>query len=489
MFTKLIGPSIAVALTALGAAYCPIRPPAPTPPGRGNEPPAISTECGSTKTSLKKYLMDAGYTEDATSGILGNLMQESGVSIYSIEDNSVKPITTSFVAYDLANDKKTFRGGFGIAQWDYKTRVKALQVYANNYANGVVVSEKAQFGYLVQELSRSLSPSVLNGKSVEEVTWIIHRSFENPYSVRCTESSPCKSYSFTCEPGYPCRYTGLTNRSGKRQIAYWNSVNTHNAKTSYSDVVNNKTSYWAAWLSLDKRIGYARQAKNISTASCTSGESGGDSGDPQTPSGDADPDDSGTISSGAIGASSSDGFYRQDQYGSTVWRGDGSTILDSGCSLIAVANSMKVLGVGGNSPISLASYTKDVISGPSQTGWGSSSKSIDKLLSHYNLTQRTLWSSYSTSTNTKIQAIRAALASGKAIIAGGDRRSSGMQNCPDTSSGVCVFSYNGHFVAIVGITADDKLVIANPARGNGRGNVFNADTVLRYSNKAISVSK
>ena len=48
---------------------------------------------------------------------------------------------------------------------------------------------------------------------------------------------------------------------------------------------------------------------------------------------------------------------------------------------------------------------------------------------------------------------------------------------------------NGHFVAIVGITADDKLVIANPARGNGRGNVFNADTVLRYSNKAISVSK
>ncbi len=138
------------------------------------------------------------------------------------------------------NDKKTFKGGFGIAQWGCKTRVKALQVYVNNYANGVVVSEKAQFGYLVKELSGNLSPSSLNSKSLEEVTWIILRSFENPFSVRCTESSPCKSYSFTYEAGYPCRYTGATNSSGKKQIAYWNSVNTHNAKTSYSDVVNNK---------------------------------------------------------------------------------------------------------------------------------------------------------------------------------------------------------------------------------------------------------
>ncbi len=64
-----------------------------------------------------------------------------------------------------------------------------------------------------------------------------------------------------------------------------------------------------------------------------------------------------------------------------------------------------------------------------------------------------------------------------------------MQNCPDANSGACIFSYDGHFAAIVGITADDKLVIANPARGNGRGNIFNAEVVLKYSNKAISVSK
>ena len=481
MLAKIIG-LLSAALIILGACTTP-------PDGTPVTTPPINADCGSTTVSLKKYLMDAGYSEDAASGILGNLLQESGVSIYSIEDNSVRPIDTSFIAYDLERDQKTFSGGFGIAQWDYKTRVKNLQIYANNHANGVVVSEKAQFGYLVQELSNSLSPSVLNGRSLEEVTWVIHRSYENPFSVRCTESNPCTSYSFTCESGYPCRYTGRVNSSGKRQIAYWNSVNTHDARTSYSEIINNKTRYWAAWLSLDRRTSYAVQAKNLSTASCDTDPTGDT--DPHIPTPDHDPEIPVTTITGAIGATSSNGFYRQDSYSSTVWRGDGSTIRDSGCSLIAAANSMKVLNVSGSDPTSIASYTRGVISGPNQTGWGSSSMSINKILNHYNLSYSTLWSSYNTSTSAKIQAIRGALASGKAIIAGGDRKhvSPELQSCPNTSSGVCAFSYNGHFVAIVGITADDKLVIANPARGNGSGNVFNAENVLKYSNKAIAVSR
>ena len=485
-----------IALTFLGAIACPIRHPAQLDTDPAPDEiiiPGVDGTCGSTAASLKKYLIDAGYSVDAASGILGNLMQESGISITSIEDSSVRPLTTDFVAYDFENDKKTFRGGFGIAQWDYKTRVKALQTYANNYANGVVVSEKAQFGYLVQELNKSLSPSVLNSKSLEEVTWIIVRSFENPFSVRCTESNPCTSYSFTCDDGDHCRYTGQTNSRGKKQIAYWNDVNTHNAKTSYDELVNNKSKYLAAWRTWNKRTEYAQNAKNIDINKCTGTSSQDDDSpsDPQVPTSDPDPDNPTVTTTGAIGARSSNSFYRQDQYKNVIWRKDGSTIFDSGCSLIAVANSMKVLGVNGSDPNSLASYTKMVILGEAQTGWGSTGKSIDMLLNKYNISKKTLWSNYSTPTATKIQAIRNALASGKAIIAGGDRKNitPGMTTCPDASSGVCVFSYNGHFVAIVGITADDKLVIANPARGNGRGNVFNADNVLKYSNKAISVEK
>ena len=479
----------------LGAVACPIRHSAVHDSDPAPDEiiiPRVDTSCGSTAASLKKYLMDAGYTLDAASGILGNLMQESGVSIKSIEDSSVRPLTTDFVAYDFENDKKTFRGGFGIAQWDYKTRVKALQTYANNYANGVVVSEKAQFGYLVQELNKQLSPSVLNSKSLEEVTWIIVRSYENPFSVRCTQNNPCTSYSFTCEDGDHCRYTGVVSSSGKRQIAYWNDVNTHDAKTSYDELVNNKSKYLAAWRTWNKRTEYAQNAKDMDITKCSGTSSqDDDSSDPQVPTSDPDPDNPTVTTTGAIGASSSNSFYRQDQYKTTVWRKDGSTIFDSGCSLIAVANSMKVLGINGSNPNLLAEYTRSVIQGETQTGWGSSSKSIEMLLSRYNMSKTMLWSSYNTPTATKIQAIRNALASGKAIIMGGDRKhiSPGMTTCPDTSSGVCVFTYNGHFAAIVGITADDKIVVANPARGNGRGNVFNADNVLKYSNKAIAVEK
>ncbi len=49
---------------------------------------------------------------------------------------------------------------------------------------------------------------------------------------------------------------------------------------------------------------------------------------------------------------------------------------------------MKTLGMADSSPALLASYTKNVISGPLQTGWGSPSKSIDKLLDHYHLAQK-----------------------------------------------------------------------------------------------------
>ena len=157
-----------------------------------------------------------------------------------------------------------------------------------------------------------------------------------------------------------------------------------------------------------------------------------------------------------------------------------------------MANAMKSLGMTSESnPASIAGFTRGVISGEGQTGWGNSSMSIDRIVNRYNLSQTMLYNGYSVVSSQKLSAIRSALSSGKAVVAGGQRKAinPSMTSCPDTSTGDCVFSYNGHFVAIVGITADDKLVIANPARGNGRGNVYPATTVLKYSNKAIAITR
>ena len=57
----------------------------------------------------------------------------------------------------------------------------------------------------------------------------------------------------------------------------------------------------------------------------------------------------------------------------------------------------------------------------------------------------------------------------------------------DKSSGKCVFSYNGHFAVIVGITSSGKVVVGNPASANDRTWIFPMDEVLKVSNKAKAV--
>ena len=98
----------------------------------------------------------------------------------------------------------------------------------------------------------------------------------------------------------------------------------------------------------------------------------------------------------------------------------------------------------------------------------------------------------STDTSKKISEIRSTLASGGVVIAGGDRKETKGDNvfCSrdnHIANGDCVFTPGGHWVAIIGITADDKLVIANPGQSNGDNWIFPASTVLKYSNTAYRV--
>ena len=219
----------------------------------------------------------------------------------------------------------------------------------------------------------------------------------------------------------------------------------------------------------------------------------------EDPSGEDPPSPGPTSTEGKLGLQSSSGYWSscQNTLKNIPWRKDGSTMCDSGCSLIAVANSAKRLGkVSGNDPQSLAYWTKTHIS---STGWDQSLKPI---LSHAGLKQSGgwLWDSYQTSTDTKIKKIRETLSKGWVVIAGGDRQKNNPYseykgltcngNASAQKKGYCAFSNNGHFITILGITADNKLIIAGPAGGtNGTyaTDKLPADGVLRASNKAIAV--
>lgn len=434
-------------------------------------------DCKSVQTALKKYLLDSGYSESSAAGIMGNIEGESSYNPKLIENGKV--VDDDFRAYTNGVRsslliKGTSNRGFGLAQWTTDGRLKNLQAYADSLSKPIT-SLEAQFGYLVKELNEAykMKPEKLNAMSMEEVTWIVLRDFETPYSVACT-AKPDNKCTNTVYP----RHKTLT------------------------EILSSPDSYKMAVSSYKKRLSYAKAAYNMDISDCDGSDTEDEDGpytpgSPSTPGDDPSTPPVSTGTSGALGKQSASGYYAQCKasYSGNSWRKDGSNICDSGCSLVSVANAAKYLGVSPNNPGDLAGWTQSRINNANDTGWGGS---VSKLISYLNLKWNGsyLWSSYSTSTSTKVAKIRQTLASGGVVIVGGDRKNVdntiNCENSANKTAGLCVFSKNGHFVTIIGITADDKLIVANPANGRNGSNTSDklpADNVLKFSNKAIAVYK
>lgn len=464
----------------------------------------IDSSCGSVPADLKKALLDAGYSNAAAAGIMGNIQGESRFRVNVVEHGEL--VGDDFVAYDLVKNKRSDKLinstggnlGFGLAQWTTDGRVKSLQSYAERVGKPVV-SAAAQIGYLIEELaSYGLSTSALKSFTVDEVTWVMLRDFETPLNVFCV--------------GSEC--------SGSVQ-------NTASARhTSLSDLLANKDSYAAAYGTFSTRLAFAKNWESLDVSKCSggassdegedapdptptdggggsggssgggessggggsSGDSGGGAGGSSGGGGSTEPTTSGGTT-GALGAKNANNMVGQFDAGvkDVVWRTDGSTVGASGCSLVSVVNAARTLGHAKDSVnvSSLASWTKSRISSANWDNLKTMAKHVGLSVSSW------LWSSKSTSDATKIAKIRDTLASGGVVIAGGDRAGTSSSFCTSSrlSGGECVFTPGGHFVAIIGITADNKLVIANPAKGSksATGWIFPASGVLKYSNKAIMV--
>ena len=449
------------------------------------DPIDIVGGCDSVASTLKYYLLQAGYDENAASGIMGNISAESCGYKVTVYKNCHTLAPDGFKAYiQGANGSYTLNpamsrnDGFGLVQWTpdnspSRDRLLRLQKYADSLDKAITDLD-VQIGYLLAELttnkygtyySRYLAPDKFNGKSLEATTWAILKYFEAPASVR----------------GSP----------GMSQV---------------NKVCEDASSSWCK--SFRKRLERAQEAKKISGNCNPSGSSTDDPDDTSDPDDGGSDDDSGSDTptpvtvvtptdepgptttggtSGALGARSSNNMVGQYDNGikDVVWRTDGSTVSASGCSLVAVVNAARATGRSQSSVnvSNLASWSKTNISAASWDG-------LKRMASHVGMTTSSwLWSSKSTSESAKIQKIRDTLASGGAVIAGGDRAGTDSSFCTTArkANGDCVFTPGGHFVAIIGITADNKLVVANPGKANNRTWIFPASNVLQYSNKAIMV--
>ena len=141
----------------------------------------------SNEKTVWNYLIKQGFTQAGAAGLMGNLKADSSVRSILYEESYKKKLGWSNQEYvdkvnngeysenDFVNDKI----GFGLAQWTYPTRKKAL--YDN--CKGKMGNLKCQLEYLVDELKNDYSEVnelLKSSNNIRECTIKVLTDFENP---------------------------------------------------------------------------------------------------------------------------------------------------------------------------------------------------------------------------------------------------------------------------------------------------------------------
>lgn len=148
-------------------------------------------ESGDAGAYILDRLKKEGFTEAACFGILGNLMCESRINPKNLEDQFEKRLGYSDESYTLAVDTGAYAGfvndsaGYGIAQWTYYTRKRALLSYAKECKKSVG-SIEVQTEYLLTELRKDypkLYRMLKTTQSIREASDAMMTEFERPADV------------------------------------------------------------------------------------------------------------------------------------------------------------------------------------------------------------------------------------------------------------------------------------------------------------------
>lgn len=136
------------------------------------------------------FFKSKGLNDYGCAGLLGNLMCESGLKPNNLQDTYNKSLGMTDSEYTIAVDNGTYTkeqfikdcAGWGLAQWTYHTRKKALYDYAKS-KNKSIADLEMQLEFLYKELNESY-PSVLsvlkNATSVLEASNAVLLKFERP---------------------------------------------------------------------------------------------------------------------------------------------------------------------------------------------------------------------------------------------------------------------------------------------------------------------
>lgn len=156
----------------------------------------------SNEQKIWNYLKAKGLNNYGCAGLMGNLSAESALQPNNLQNTYETRLGYSDDGYVSAVDRGIYTNfiydaaGFGLAQWTYWSRKKALYEYAKS-KNKSIGDLEMQLDFLYKELSQSY-PSVLttlkNAKSVKEASNAVLLKFECPADQSVSAQNKRASY-------------------------------------------------------------------------------------------------------------------------------------------------------------------------------------------------------------------------------------------------------------------------------------------------------
>lgn len=166
----------------------------------------------SNEQKIWNYLKSKGLNDYGAAGLLGNIQAESALKPNNLENTGNTRLGMTDEQYVSAVDNGGYTNfvndafGFGICQWTYHTRKKALYEYAKS-KNKSIGDLEMQLDFLYKELGESYS-SVLktlkNATSVKEASNAVLLKFERPADQSVSAQNKRASYGQT----YYDKYAG-----------------------------------------------------------------------------------------------------------------------------------------------------------------------------------------------------------------------------------------------------------------------------------------
>ena len=162
----------------------------------------IDVDLAQNEVTIWNFFKAKSLTDYAVAGLMGNLYAESGLSQINLQNTGNKSLGLTDSQYTNAVDSNVYTNfvkdsqGYGLAQWTYHTRKKALLEYAKS-KNTSIGDLQTQLEFLYKELSTSYKTQlnkINKATSVKEASDVILKEYEQPANQGSTVQTKRANY-------------------------------------------------------------------------------------------------------------------------------------------------------------------------------------------------------------------------------------------------------------------------------------------------------